>query len=78
MDELKLTDGFKVTLSVFAASLIYNYKKNERFRAITDTAFETLCKDCDDLDEAIRALSPCFEGIADRFCEDLEKYAKED
>ena len=68
----------KKVLQVFAASILYNYKKNERFRVITDLAFETLCGEDADHDDAVRALSPCFEGIADRFCEDLVKYAKED
>ena len=64
-------------LQVFAASLIYNYKENGNFREIVDLAYDFLCGEDATHDDVVRILAPCFEGIAEKFCEDLDRYVKE-
>jgi hypothetical protein len=71
-------DGFKTALGVFAASLISNYRANERFRAIVDRAYDEVCKHADEQDEREMLLAPFFAGIAEGFADTWKTYVEED
>lgn len=67
----------KEALQVFAASLIANYKMNDRFREIVDMAFEKVREHAEEQDEIETMLYPFFEGIAEGFIDCWKGHGEE-